>query len=108
MWWSVDCRSVEGVVVEFGGRGVVGNCFDLSVEKAKGRGGVSRKPRGVELYGEYVHNVGVVVVIVGEVDVDIKAGVVLGITGVNAGDVLILDYHRVESLCCWAEEERVL
>ena len=91
MWWSVEGCIVEGVVVEFGGRGVVGDCFDLSVVKAKGRGGVSRRPHGVEMYGEYAHNIGVVVVVVREVDVDIKAGVVLGITRVNAGDVAILD-----------------
>jgi hypothetical protein len=27
---------------------------------------------------------------------------------VNAGDVVILDYHGVEALCCRVEEERVL
>ncbi len=108
MGWSVEGRGVERVVVEFGGRGVVGDCCDLSIAESKGVGGVSRRLHGVKLDGEIVQYVGVVVVIVREVDVDIKACIVLGVTGVNAVDVVVLDYYRVEALCCRVEEERVL
>ena len=59
--------------------GVVGDCCYLSFAEAKGRGGVSRRPHGVELGGEDVDYIGGVVIIVREVDVDGKAGVVLGI-----------------------------
>ena len=47
LWWGVDGRSFEGVVVEFGGWRVVGDCFDLSVVNAEGRGGVSCRPHEV-------------------------------------------------------------
>ena len=93
LWWNVEGRSVEWVVVEFGRRGVVGDCCYLSVAEAKGRGRVSRRPPGVELDGEDVDYIGGVVIIVREVDVYGKAGVVMDIASMNAGDIVILDYH---------------
>ena len=100
-------RSFDGVVVNFG-RGVAEDCCYLSVADAEGRGGVFRRPHGVELERYNVNDVGGVVVVVGEIDVYIKAGVILGIVGVDAGDVVVLDYDRVEALCCRVEEERML
>ena len=48
------------------------------------------------------------VVFVWEVDVDVEAGVVLGVVGVDASDVVIFDYHGVKALRCRAEKKRVL
>ena len=60
-----------------------------------GVGGVPRRPHGVKLECQDVDDVGGIVVVVGEVNVDIEAGVVLGVVGMYAGDVVILDYHGI-------------
>ncbi len=39
-------------------------------------------------------------VVVGEVDVNVEAAVVLGVIGVNAGDVIISNNYGVVRLCC--------
>ena len=58
--------------------------------------------------GEDVDDVGCLIVVVGEVDVDVEVAVVMGVVGVNAGDVVIFDIDRDVRLCCGMKKERVL
>ncbi len=49
---------------------------------------------------EDVDDVGCLLVVFGEVDVDVEAAVVLGVIGVNAGDVVIFNIDGVVRPCC--------
>ncbi len=58
--------------------------------------------------GKDVDDVGCLIVVIGEVDVDVEVAVVLGVVEVNAGDVVIFDIDGDVRLCCGLEKERVL
>ncbi len=50
--------------------------------------------------GDDVDDVGCLFVVIGEVDVDVEAVVVMGVIGVDAGDVVIFDIDGAVCLCC--------
>ncbi len=50
--------------------------------------------------GYAVGDVGCLFVVVGEVDVDVEAAVVLGVIGVNDGGVIIFNIYGVVRMCC--------
>ncbi len=52
------------------------------------------------LKGDDVDDVGCLFVVVGKVDVYVEAAVVLGVIGVNAGDVIVFNVDGVVRLCC--------
>ena len=64
---------------------------------------VSRRAHRVELGVEDDYEVCGRVVVVGEVDVDVKAVVVLGVVGVDTGDVVVFDAYGDVFACCGLE-----